>query len=197
MEFGLKYVLELHGVQYPHTHHIATLLNYMPLNSRKLFKDIEKDAAVITKMETETRYPSSFRATIALAEKYVQVAERAIATVNELEKIIGVQRKKQEQREDMIWENDFPKNSPEYIFCQNYEKEYKRLGAPTSREGYDKATRFAVKALYFAHVAKEKILTVVDELAPMVPHQEADKPYSHEITEAVENMEDVKAFLKK
>ena len=197
IEFGLKYVLELHGVEYPHTHHIATLLNYMPVTSRKFFKDVEKDAAIITKMETETRYPSSFHATIALAEKYIQVAEGAIVIVNELEKIIGLKRKQKEQREDIIWENEFPQNSPEYIFCQNYNKEYKRLGAPVSQEGYDRATKFAVKALYFAHVTREKILNVVDELAPMVPYQEVANMYSYEIADAVENMEDVKEFLKK
>lgn len=39
-------------------------------------------------------------------------------------------------------------------------------------------------------------MLVVNELAPMVPYQDEDKPYMLEIVNVVEDMPDVKAFME-
>lgn len=196
IEDGLKHIIELSGTDYPHTHNIDQLLLYIPVQYHSELEDVSNFSAIITRMEEETRYPSNFRASAELISKITCIAENLYAFVCKLDREHKTKYLEKEKREDILWHNEFRECSPEYVFCRNYIKEYKRLGAPTSKEGYDKATQFATKALYFANVPKEKIMSVINELAPMVPYQDEDKPYMLDIVNAVENMPDIKEFMK-
>ena len=195
IELGLKHVLMLCDIKIPKTHNIYEIIKQIPDEYNQLFHEIHMMSDKISDLESETRYNTSFRVSSQLIHDVIVLAENLHEIISNINEVYAA-KLLQEKLENIIWENKFPHNSPEYIFCQNYNKEYKRLGAPVSKEGYDKATQFATKALYFAKVPKEKIMSVVNELAPMVPYQDEDKPYMLEIVNVVEEMPDVKEFMK-
>ena len=195
VELCIKHVLEWSGVSYPKQHNIRELLKLVPDYNMFPFYDLYDIADKITSLEADTRYIKGYRASLDIVRQVFSISAAMLKNADGVKDLCPAQRS-QEFREDIIWENRFSPDTPEYVFCRNYIKEYKRLGAPTSKEGYDKATQFATKALYFAKVPKEKIMSVVNELAPMVPYQDEDKPYMLEIVNAVEDMPDVKAFMK-
>lgn len=195
VELCIKHVLEWSGVSYPKQHNIRELLNLVPDYNMFPFYDVCDIADKITSLEADTRYIKGYRASLDIVRQVFSISDTMLKNADGVKDLYPTQRK-QELREDIIWENRFSPDTPEYIFCRNYNKEYKRLGAPTSKEGYDKATQFATKALYFANVPKEKIMSVINELAPMVPYQDEDKPYMLDIVNAVENMPDIKEFMK-
>lgn len=195
IELGLKHILMLCDIKIPKTHNIYEIIRQIPYEYKKLFSEIYMMSDKISDLESETRYNTSFKVSSQLIHDVTALAENLHELISNLNEVYAA-KLLQEKLENIIWENRFSPDTPEYIFCRNYNKEYKRLGAPTSKEGYDKATQFATKALYFANVSKEKIMSVINELAPMVPYQDEDKPYMLDIVNAVENMPDIKEFMK-
>lgn len=196
VELCIKHILESYNIKYPKSHNIRDLLQYMPQKVMPIFKDILIMSDDITALEADTRYLKGYRANLNIVQKVFIVSQDMLKQANSLQHLFRVQNE-QNCREDAIWKNKFSPGSPEYVFCQNYNKCYRKLGAPTLKESYDKATIFATKALYFAGVSKDRILSVIDNLAPMVPHQNEDKPYMLEIIHTVEEMEDIKIFKNK
>lgn len=195
VELCIKHTLELNNINYPKQHDINELLTLLPKHSLFPFTKINAMADQITSLESDTRYIKGYRASLEIVKSVFLIAEDMLKQADNISALNPL-KYEQERREDIIWQNAFNEDSPEFIFCQSYNKAYRRLGAPTSQEGYDEAVIFATRELFFRNIPQKEIVEIIDRLAPMVPYQEKNNPYSIKIINKVLNMEDIKSHQK-
>lgn len=85
IELALKHVLETHGIKYPKTHDIDDLIALLPDECQSLVNEISDNTAMITKLESVTRYTKGYRTKLQAVNTVYQQAEHLITKIQQRE----------------------------------------------------------------------------------------------------------------